>query len=1041
MSLSPLEEIKEKIKKEREMSSVATEEPAQLEELPPVAGTTKPALVQVKSPSPEEPKITLKGVGAAGLRGLSVPLAQSVATGTLGFLVGGPSGARIGAGSGPLILGLTDLATEGANYLTGKDIPTTRGIVTKFLDDRGVEKPDTATERIFEAVTEGIVSGGSSLGLKSGAEMIKSGAKSGLLAKIFPEATKKIAPSVVPKVQKAAQFLGEKPLEQLAIGGAASLASSGAQEAGAGPVVSTLAELGAGAAIPLTRAGFRQVRPTEAMKGERALEKLRGVYETVIPEESERRKIVEQFRKSREASDQDVRLMLGDITGNDALLALQRAMETSSQKVAEIKTQNIAGVAKKLGTTLEKTGVEPESMVKFFENEYNTLKQIADDADESLKLSGIDVSEEFNAAKKAVDDAEAAYQKGVITAEEKYKQAKSALDDYFEIENQKVSDRKMGELSTQTSNVFENQKSNAMDYATSLYSQVPDVNPFVLPNTKQVIDGIIATEPKGKGGRQDIPAIIEDIYANFVDKSGNLIPKTLNDPVKLRQKLNDDINKARRSGSKQEERTLITVKKAIDSDLEKLETAYPQLKKANKFYKEINDIYESKLAEKVFKEGENLTAFLDKFGSSEEGLLNLKNAILNHPEIASTGVAQESKNAGLRNLDQWVVSKANEAMRKPVGDKKYTSASLKRWLNQGEGSVIFKVFEDELKDSKDTIEEYILKFEDLEKSAIEAKRNVDLAKAQEITEGSPVKVSYENAAESKKLVDQSLEDSRKQLIKEFNEKTNEALNPANRFLGGKDAREVIGEVISTPKTAVRDMQNLIEAASQDPSGKAIEGLRNAGKQWLNREFRITGKSTTTKGIQSPALLVENLQADLKKVQDYLAVGTPERNAIELLFGKNSKEMQGLDMARETIDAMNKQTTLTASNLLKQEVKPHDVMDALITVGAIQVGQVKGFVVWKLIETMRKLGKSSEADVTRIFENLLAKSLYDTETASVAFQPISKETWPATKRIARNLGIQVRASDFGLEEEKEEKQPEEKTKMGFGFASGKEFPRF
>lgn len=982
----------------------------------PDTGTTATAttstLTQVKSKPlesiGEKPVTDIKGLGAAALRGLSVPAAQSVVGATIGFGLAGPAGARIGAGAGPVVLGLTDLATEGVNYITGKDIPTTRKFITEKLSQAGLPEPDTAAERITEAAVEGIASGGTAGFTKWGAKKI---------ATESPKMLSKLTPSVLPKVQKVAEFMGEKPVEQALIGGGASLASSAIQEAGGGPVASTLAGLGTAAAIPLSRGAFRQIRPTQEMKEGRALERLQGLYQTIIPEESEKTRIIQQLEKGKQAADQDVRLMTGDVTGNDALIALQRALETSSQKVAERRTQNIAGVAKKLGKTLEQTGETPESAVKFFENEYNTLKQITDEAEQSLKYSGIDVSEEFNAAKKAVDAAEKAYQEGLITSQEAHAKAKSALDDYFQIESQKVSDRRMGELSTQTSDVIENQKSEAMNYATSLYNQVPDVQPFVQPKTKQTIDTIISETPKGKGGRQDIPAIIQDIYANIVDKGGNLIPKTLNDPVKLRQKLNDFIEKARRSGSKQEERTLITVKKAIDADLENLETAYPQLKRANKFYKEINDIYESELAKKAFKKGEDFTALLDKYGSSEEGLLNLKNAIVNHPEIASTEIAQEFKNKGLRNLDEWVVSKANQAMRKPVGDKKYTSASLKRWLNQGEGSVIFKVFGDELKDSKSTIEEYISKFEDLEKSAIEAKRNVDLSKAQEITEGSPVKVAYENAKQSKQLVDKSLEDLTNKLIKEFNEKTNEALNPANRFLGGKDATEVIGKIISNPETSVNDMQKLLEAASKDQTGKTIEGLQNAGRKWLNQEFRLKGKPTTTKGIGTPALLVNNLQADLKKAQDFLAIGTPQRNTIELLFGKGSKEMQGLDQARETIDAMNKATSLTAANLLKQDIKPNELLDALLTVGAIQVGQMKGFVVWKLIETMRKLGRSSEEDVKNIFENLLAKSLYDPETAKIAFQPITKENWPATKRIARNLGIQVRSTDFGLEEEK------------------------
>lgn len=998
--------------------------------IPSSAATARPPSIKPAPSSLEDvkPIATTRGVTGAVIRGAAVPAFQSLGGAIIGS-AGGTAGARLGASAGPILFGLGDLAVEGVNSYFGTDFETSRGAVTKLLDSIGTPKPDTAAERIIEAVTEGVASAGAPATIKYGQKAIEKivpslAPKVKSAEQVAGETAKIVAQPSKTRIEKAAQFMEERPLEQLVIGGVSAGVGAGAEELGAGPVAAPLVGIGAGLAIPGARAGFRAVRPSQPMKEKMALERLQGVYQKIIPNEVERKQIVQQLQQAGKAADQDVQLMTGDITGNDAILALQRALESSSQKVAEMRTKNIAGVSRRLGKGLEQAGAKPEETARFFENELNILKQVKDDAEESLRFAGTDISEEFKSAKKAVDDAESAYQRGLITSQEAHQRAKSALDDYFEIENKKVSDRKMGELSTETSDIFEKQGKIASDYATSLYTQIPDVKPFVQPNTKNAIDKIIAETPKGKGGRQGIHPTIEDIYANIVDENGNLISKTLNDPVKLRQRLNDDINIAIRSGKKQQARELQIVKEAIDADLKSLETAYPQIKRANKFYSEYSNIFQSKLAEDVFKEGQNLTQFLDKFGKSEEGLTNLRNSILNHPEVANTEAARRFKNEGLFSVGKWVVSKANQAMRKPVGDKKYTSTSLKKWLNQGEGSVIFKVFKDELKDSRSEIEELISKFEDLENSAIQAKKNVDLAKAQALTEGSPVRVALQDAEQSKKLIDKSLDDSRRQLAKEFEERTNEALNPANRFLGGRDASTVIGGIISNSETAVRDMTSLVEAASKDPTGKALEGLRNAGKSWLNREFRVTGKPTTTKGMAGPVLLIDNLQTNLSRAQQLLAKGTPERNAIEILLGKDSKDMAVLDQARETIDMMNRQTSLTASNLLGQDVKPNEILDALVTVGAIQVGQVKGFVVWKLIETMRKLGRVSENEIKDLFEQVLAKSLYDPQTADVAFQPLTKEKWPAVKRLAKNIGITARATDFGLEEEQEKEQIQE-----------------
>jgi hypothetical protein len=1014
------EQIQAEIDEEKKTSSKPIEEKPPLEDVSIPVSTTgdqaKSSLVQVKSPSPEEPKTDVKGMTGAVTRGLTVPAAQALGGAILGSPLG-PPGMAAGAAAGPIVFGLGDLAVEGVNAYFGTDFGTSRGAITKLLDSLGTPKPDTAAERITEAVTEGLASGGgSAAGFKKAGEIAKTGSK----------------------LQKVSEFMGQKPLEQLAIGGAASLASSGAQEAGAGPVVSTLAGLGAAVAVPTVRAGYRALKPTEASKQLEATKAVQELYGKVFPDEASRQKAIQQLREAGKITDEDVKLMAGDITGNPAMLALQRAMEKSSADVAQRGFENIQGAGRKITQGLGEVGAPAEAATKFFENEFNFLRQATKEAEDNLRLAGTSVSEEFNVAKKAVDDAEAAYQKGVINSEEAHKKARSALDDYFEKENTKITERRTGELSSQTADIIESQKNKAKEYASNLYNEIKDVQPFQQPQTSKAIEALLQRTPEGEGGKKDIPKVIRDIYANIKDEEGNLKIKELFEPLEFRKKINDEIDKAIRSGNKQEALKLGEVKKAIDLDLQSLEKAYPQIKRANQFYREYSDIYQSKVAEKAFKQGEDLTALLDKYGQSEEKLKNLRNSIFNHPEISNTEDAINLKNQGLGKIDEWIVGKAYQAMRKPVEGKKYTSASLKRWLNQGDGSVIFKVFGDDLQESKSTIENLISEFENLEKSAIKAKKNVDLAKAEKLTEGSPARVAYSEAEQAKKLIDASLEKEIKRLSQEFNEQTNSSLNPANKFIGG-DAQEVVGNILSNAETSQSNIANILEAASKDTTGKAVEGVKNAARKWLNKETRLKSASTTTEGVADPVLLVDNLQADLAKMNGLLAEGSPQRKTLETLFGKDSKELAALDKSRQVIDMMTRKTTLSPQELLKRDIKPNDVTDTLLSVGAIGLGNVKGYVAWKSIDLIRKLNQNAKKDVGQIFGKMLAKSLTDPKTAEIMLQPINQQTWPTTKRLLRNFGIQARATDFGLEEE-DDKKEEPKTKMGFGFASGGTFPK-
>jgi hypothetical protein len=224
------------------------------------------------------------------------------------------------------------------------------------------------------------------------------------------------------------------------------------------------------------------------------------------------------------------------------------------------------------------------------------------------------------------------------------------------------------------------------------------------------------------------------------------------------------------------------------------------------------------------------------------------------------------------------------------------------------------------------------------------------------------------------------------------------------------------------------MQRILDAAAEDTSGKATQGVLNAARKWLNGQVRSTSLATTTEGLPDPVLLVDTLQADLGKMSALLEKDSAQRKTLELIFGKDSKEIAALDKSRQILDAMARKTTLSPNEILKKDAAKGEVADTLMSIGAIGYANVKGYVAWKAIDLIRKLNNKAKDDVGKIYADLLARSLTDPEIAENMIRPINQQTWPLTKRFLRNMGIQARAIDFGLEEEEEEKKEESKTKM-------------
>jgi hypothetical protein len=1040
MSLSPLEEIKEKIKKEREMSSVATEEPAQLEELPPVAGTNQPALIQVKSPSPEEPKTDVGGLTGAATRGLTVPASQALAGAVLGSPLG-PPGMVAGAAAGPIVFGLGDLAIEGVNSYFGTDYGTSRGAITKLLDSLGTPKPDTAAEKITEAVTEGLASGGgTAAGFKKAGEIAKSGTK----------------------LQKVSEFMGQKPLEQLAVGGASSLASSVAQEAGAGPVVSTVVGLGAGLGVPAVSKVKSAIAPSEARKALEAEERVRFVFQSAFKNEKERDAAIKALSEAGNISDEDVKLMIGDITNNKTMLAFQQGLEKSSQDVAQRSFKNLQGVGKKIGRGMAEVGAPIQDATTFFTDRYNELKSLYKKTIEDLDVQGLKATQELEDAKIKLDEAEKNLAAGKIDAERAYKDAKQTLDEAFDAEKSRRIETQKLDTNKSVADVIQKQRKFTSDHATSLYNKITDVEPFEPKTARAEIENLVPSGAVSKEERiagetieqsiqnqvelnQKIPPIVRSIYKNLVDPEGNPYKKELQDVTASLKELNAAISTERNEAQR---RIMIKVKKALDSDLQQLETAYPQIAEANKFYSKYADVYKSGAAEKAFEEGASLSQILNKYSKSEDDLIRLRQSIEGDPQVTvspeqlkDAGVASVDalKQKGFKEVDNWIVDSVVDHLKKPQAKGFSTSKSIEEWKN-GPGSVIFRAFKGTPSKAEMAIDGLASRFRNLEESANSAKNSADEVAKKKISQGTPEKDAFDEARASKKEIDTLLTIKRKQVIDEFQEFENTSLNPANRFIKG-DASEVVGNIMADAENSQSQMKAILDAAAEDTSGKATQGVLNATRKWLNGQVRSTALATTTEGLPDPVLLVDTLQADLGKVSDLLKEDSAQRKTLELVFGKDSREMAALDESRRILDAMARKTKLSPNEILKKDAAKGEVADTLMSIGAIGFANVKGYVAWKSIDLIRKLNNKAKDDVGKIYADLLARALTDPEIAKNMIRPINQQTWPTTKRFLRNIGIQARAIDFGLEEEEEDKKEEPKTKMGFGFASGKEFPRF
>ena len=218
---------------------------------PPEAATA-PTEAPLPSAASEEamigqPETTAGGLAGAALRGAAPTITGAGLGGLAGAgigMIGGPTGAAtgasIGARAGAVLGPMADPIVAGINKLFGTNYTLPNEAVQHYLTQIGVPKPDTAAERITEAVTGGAVSG---IGFNALAREVAKKAMAGSLA------------------QRAAQAMTTSTAEAATAGAAAGLGGEVVKEVGGGPLMQFAGSLAGGFA---GGAPFRGVRPPSA---------------------------------------------------------------------------------------------------------------------------------------------------------------------------------------------------------------------------------------------------------------------------------------------------------------------------------------------------------------------------------------------------------------------------------------------------------------------------------------------------------------------------------------------------------------------------------------------------------------------------------------------------------------------------------------------------------------------------------------------------------------------------------------------------------
>jgi hypothetical protein len=966
----------------------------------------------------EEPLMTKKGVAGAVVRGVSPTAAQAGAGALLGIPFG-PPGMAIGAAGGVVTGQLADLTIDLVNSNFGTNYSNTKDAVTHVLNKIGVPEAESSGEKIIQAVTEGAAQMG------GGATALGALSKATTPAEAILPVKERIASE---EVRKFTKLMGQRPVEQALTGAAAGGAMEAIEQGGGGALAQLGGGLGAGIAVPMAGSGLRgliSLLPrTAAQKAKQAEELAASAYQGMV---FNKKQALDDLARSQEVSDAQVRMMTGDITGDPGLLAMQDMLQRESNVLASRKMENIAGMSRKLGEGLAPVGASPEETQGYFksvidnivsESEKNRQAAIAKGDMESAKLI-----EEANAKASAI---KAQADQNVLSAEEAFQQIKDDYQNLFtDLSSLKESTAK-DRLSERAFEAITRQKDREKIYINDLYDAAEaEVPEFLQSKTAASKERLV----KEFGEERRLPNEVKKILSEVQDAEGNLQPRTLNQLRADIRAINSEIRAAQSSAARQAEvPAFIKFKEALNEDINSLEGVSENLKKANRAYFEYAQRYKEGASGDVFGPKALTSKTLDQFikkseaSASPEEIKRLRDAIVGKTDIPNMtpdqiAAAETDRASAIQNVSDWVLSKMSGEVK---GAK--TSESIENWL-QTKGNRILEVFPE----ARSHIAKLQNKFRTLEDKAKQAQNAVKDFKAQRIAEGEQASLVESQANAMSKEIQNQYNDQVKKINDEIKLVSNPNSNPAAAFIGG-NPQAIISQVMSSSKGDIKNnIENLVNLASKDETGKALEGLKNSVRGWMNIQSRSRTGQTVERGIPSEQVTINNYKASLEKMRKIMEPGSDTRNALELIFGKDAPELATTDKVIQQLNMMSRETALGTSAMRTPEDKTAAIKDNVLSLVGMTVGGLRGFVAAKSIDVLRKIEKKYGKEVLELYKNMLVDSMTDPELARKLLLRINEENFPTIQRVFADYGIKnLKASDFGLkttEPEQEQEEPE------------------
>lgn len=589
------------------------------------------------------------------------------------------------------------------------------------------------------------------------------------------------------------------------------------------------------------------------------------------------------LQEARDLNTRGVEIGAGVLSDDAGLIMLENALAVQTPEIQTARMATERAIPANLASDLERTGAGPEATKTFFASEMGRRDAAAQAAYQSALAAGNAAEAALlNDALVAAQNAQTLVNNNLLSAEQalaisnrNYSNATRAIRDMRGIreipsktvlgileENKEVEKAAVQAMATfNGTGVF----SDFSNYRSALAKANKEVSPSkILPGEAQdIIDRYkFKKDPKTK---KVVPPKID-------------LATMVND-VSL---ISDHIRTARDDGKTQVVKYLKIVKDGIEKDIDASANT-EELRAFKNAYREyarkfLNEDSLDVLVTKSIDPAKVIDHYMRMTGKVEgtAGAQQLRDAIQENP-------------AALKAVDDWFLNQMAEH-----GGQNPSAAKLRDWLesnNTQERLRIFPSAEPKLKSLINQLEvqESMLELRKTQQKAAEVS-----AKKPDSTEADRLSVlAKEVKSEAEKQAQDALK-KEQQLIEQ---------HAAQKFLNQRPLDAVASVFSQTAKDPLETMKSLIETAKKDPSGDALAGLKNAVREYVDKEIR--GARAVGPTSKPGELTTKDWNTTLAKLKRFTEPNSNELLLLEQVFGSKSKEVAGLQLAEAQLAVSNR----------------------------------------------------------------------------------------------------------------------------------------